>query len=395
MRRNQLFAKSFLSILFATIFIFSCTNQPPDSKASIPECRVGLVMPTTGEMAPYGAEGVLAARIALNHAKEKLKNCRPILFEQDSASDPNQSNLAAANLLSPPKSVQVIVGEINSANTAAMVNQARAGEVPIIAPTASMISLTSISQQVFRIWPSDAYEAKKMKEHMVAEGVKKVAVLYIQVPYGEEMAKQFEQQFKTEGEVFLESYPKGIMDFKPLLQRLQEYDNIYLISYVEDAVLILKQAYELKSSNNHKFRFFGTSVLDNPKLVEKAGVAAEEVVFAVVQPGTNGDEALRNQFTTEYKTSRSNLNENSLKSAAVEPTFAGFHVYDAVFLAFSACNSTNKEGPPSGQTILKYLKSMPLTTGVTGKIQFDAKGDLMTDRTVLFKKVKDGVIKPL
>jgi ABC-type branched-subunit amino acid transport system substrate-binding protein len=112
-------------------------------------------MPTTGEMAPYGAEGVLAARIALEHARQRLKRCQPVLFEQDSGSEPNQSNVAATTLLAPPNSVQVLVGEINSADTAAMVGQARSAGVPIIAPTASSISLTSMSQQVFRIWPSE------------------------------------------------------------------------------------------------------------------------------------------------------------------------------------------------------------------------------------------------
>ena len=394
MRRNRILLTLIVTVLF-TYLLSSCTSQPSNSTTAQPECRVGLVMPTTGEMAPYGSEGVLAARIALEHAREKFKNCRPVLLEQDSASDPNQSNLAAANLLAPPNSAQIIVGEINSANTAAMVSQARTANVPIIAPTASAISLTSISQQVFRIWPSDAYEAKKMKEHMVSQGVKKVAVLYIQVPYGEEMAKYFEQEFKSDGEVLLESYPKGIMDFKPLLQRLQGYDEIYLISYVEDAVLILKQAYELRSSTRHKFRFFGTSVLDNPKLVKEAGSAAEGVIFAVVQPGNNGDEAMRNRFISEYKNSRSNLKENALQSAAVEPTFASFHVYDAVTLAFSACDASSAGGQPSGQKILDNLKSMPLTIGVTGKIQFDPKGDLMADRTVVFKQVKEGAITPL
>ncbi len=65
-------------------------------------------MPVTGEMAPYGAEGVIAARIALEHARGAYRQCRLTLQEQDSASDPNQANIAAATLLSPPNSVQVI-----------------------------------------------------------------------------------------------------------------------------------------------------------------------------------------------------------------------------------------------------------------------------------------------
>jgi branched-chain amino acid transport system substrate-binding protein len=382
------------TVLLVVSILSSCSKQPGNSTSSShPECRVGVVMPTTGEMAPYGAEGILAARIALERARETNKRCQPVLLEQDSASDPNQANIAAATLLSPPKSARVLVGEINSADTAAMVSQARAAGVPVIAPTASAISLTSMSQQVFRIWPSDAYEAKKMKEHLLSQGVKKVAVLYIQLPYGEEMAKYFEQEFKSSGgEAVLESYPKGVLDFKPLLQRFQSFDNVYLISYVEDAVLILKQAYELRSSTGHQFRFFGTSVLDSPKLVEKAGVAADGLTFAVVQPGNNGDEAARSRFSSEYKAARSAVTDRALQAAASEPTFASFHVYDAVLLAFSASDAATTEGPPSGQVILTYLRSMPVTVGVTGKIQFDPKGDLMGDRTVVFKTVKGGVI---
>jgi branched-chain amino acid transport system substrate-binding protein len=388
-----------LKILLGTVLVFasilsSCSRQ--QTNPSRPDCRIGIVMPTTGEMAPYGAEGVIAARIALEHARQTNKRCQPVLFEQDSASDPNQANVAAATLLSPPKSVQVLVGEINSADTAAMVSQARAAAVPIIAPTASAISLTSMSGQVFRIWPSDSYEAKKMKEHILSQGIKRVAVLYIQLPYGEEMAQYFEQEFKSSGgEVVLESYPKGILDFKPLLQRFQGVDSIYLISYVEDAVLILKQAYELRASTGHQFRFFGTSVLDSPKLVEKTGVGADGLTFAVVQPGNNGDEAARSRFTAEYKAARSAETDRALQAAAVEPTFASFHVYDAVSLAFSSADAATTQGPPSGEMIRNYLRSMPTMVGVTGKIQFDPKGDLTADRTVVFKIIKGGVITPM
>lgn len=387
-----------LVILAIMITFVSCKqdNTTP-SESSLPQSRVGLVMPVTGEMAPYGAEGIIAARIALRYAQQNAKHSKPVLLEEDSASKPDQANAAAANLVSRRNAIHVLVGEINSANTAAMVSQARTAGIPILAPTASSISLTSMSDRIFRIWPSDSYEATQMKEYIVSQGIQSVGVLYIQVPYGEEMAKHFEKVFQQSGgKIALEAYRKDVVNFKPLLQRLQAFDNLYIISYVDDAALILKQAYESKALTGHKFRFFGTSVLDSPKLIEKAGVAAEGVTFAVVQSGEGQDPLKREKFIEEYKKAYTEAQSDSaLRQAANEPTFAAFHVYDAVSLAFTACDATVQNGTISGSAIISYFKEMPTYTGLTGDIRFDDKGDLAAERNVVFKQVKDGRIQPI
>src|SRR5262245_14400428 len=84
--------------LFICLIIWSCKGKP-SADHSARECRVGLVMPTTGGMAQYGAEGVIAARIALQDEQRAAKYSTPVLKEQDSASEPGQSNAAATVLL--------------------------------------------------------------------------------------------------------------------------------------------------------------------------------------------------------------------------------------------------------------------------------------------------------
>jgi len=362
------------------------------------ECRIGLVMPTTGGMATYGAEGVLAARIALEEARAVATASSPILKEEDSASDPTQANEAASALLGNRRPVEAIVGEINSADTAAMVSLSRESNVPIIAPTASLISLTEMSGNLVRIWPSDSYEATRMLEYMKSEGITRVGVIFLRVPYGEELADYFQDQATSAGMVVAtEGYPEATTDFAPLLRRLSEFENIYVVSYLEDAALILNEAYKMRARLPHEFRFFGTSVLDSSELVEKAGLAAEGLTFAVVQPGQDGDPELRARFESEYKKLRSSLGAaHPLGEAATSAGFAGFHVYDAASIAFAACEEIAKRGERiSGEEILKYLHSMLPYTGITGRIEFDENGDLVHERRVVFKTIRAGEIQEL
>jgi ABC-type branched-subunit amino acid transport system substrate-binding protein len=398
MNRNATKFCGVLSLALLLLGTLAACKRTVDVESPVPECRVGIVMPTTGELAPYGAEGVIAARMAFEEAKTTAKHSVPVLLkEQDSGTDPDQANAAAASLVSGSKAAHIIVGEINSDDTAAMVSQAQLGDAVILAPTASRISLTATSDRVFRIWPSDAYEASRMKEYMLSSGIKRVGVLFIQVQYGEEMARYFEGQFRAAGgEVFSAGYRKGITDFRPLLQRMRGFDNLYLITYVEDAALLLKQAYEMQQTGGHHFRFFGTSVLDSTRLIEKAGVAAEGITFAVVEPGTGGDATKRARFVEEYRKARVKAeSDNALRSAAKDPTFASFYVYDAVSLSFAACDAVAEKEPPSGSGIIRFLRSMPTYGGVTGDIQFDQTGDLATGRTVAFKRVMNGKISAL
>lgn len=394
--RSDLRIPRLLAVLAVAASLTLCSGSALTSGASgPPECRVGLVMPTTGEMAPYGAEGVLAARLAFEDAKAAAKYSKPLLFEQDSASQVEQANSAAAVLVAPPTSVNILVGEINSDDTAAMVSPARTVGVPIVAPTASRISLTSMSDRIFRIWPSDAYEAASMKTHLMSVGVKRVAVLFIQVQYGEEMARAFEHDFRAAGgEVQLEGYRRETVDFKPLLRRVASFDTVYLISYVDDAAVLLKQAYEINTPGQRRVRFFGTTVLDSDQLIRKAGRAAEGITFAVVQAGTGGDESKRTSFSSKYQISRRSAG-SVFSAAANEPTFAGFHVYDAASLAFASCDATAQAAAPQGAAIINYLRTMPQYVGVTGEIKFDEKGDLAAARSVVFKQVTKGKIVPL
>jgi len=184
-----------------------------------------------------------------------------------------------------------------------------------------------------------------------------------------------------------------------LLQRTRRHQALYIISYIEDAALLLKKAYELHQKSNVReqgFRIFGTSVLDSMTLVEKAGAAAEGLTFAVVQPGAEGDTSKRTTFISAYKAAREKAqSEPALRSAALEPTFAAFHVYDAISITFAACESAVKNKQLSGASISDYFHDLTGYPGVTGLIAFDSKGDLAADRTVVFKHIKGGEIHTL
>jgi ABC-type branched-subunit amino acid transport system substrate-binding protein len=185
------------------------------------------------------------------------------------------------------------------------------------------------------------------------------------------------------------------VDFRPLLRRLDGFRDLYIISYVEDASLLLKQARELAQGGAPEHSFFGTSVLDTEKLREQAGLAAEGLTFAVVGPSRSQDLSRRNGFASRYRAARSSNDlSRALESAAQEPTFAGYHVYDAVSLAGSGClaNPTKEAGRDE---FVRYLRGVRDFAGLTGLIRFDPNGDLDADRTVVFKRFGNQGIETL
>jgi hypothetical protein len=64
-----------LAVLLA---VLAACNKSAEVGPAPLECRVGVVMPTTGEMAPYEAEGIVAARMAAEDAKTTAKPQLPL-----------------------------------------------------------------------------------------------------------------------------------------------------------------------------------------------------------------------------------------------------------------------------------------------------------------------------
>jgi len=121
-------------------------------------------------------------------------------------------------------------------------------------------------------------------ESFLAEVVKpKTAViLYENTNFGSSSSKSFEKSCEKVGIKVLmnEGYEHGGVDFKPLLVKVKQAnpDLVYMISYVMDAALLMRQSMELRLSP--KLFVGGAAGFTLPEFQKNAGKAAESVFSA-------------------------------------------------------------------------------------------------------------------
>jgi branched-chain amino acid transport system substrate-binding protein len=271
--------------------------------------KVGVLLPLTGSQAKFGeiekrsfemAAEEINAMGGVNGKKIEL------LFEDDTGK-PDVGRSGMEKLISREK-VPVITGGYSSSVTAAAAPVAQRFQVPFVICTGSADDITEKGYNyIFRInqFASEYPNAVESFLKEVAKDVKSVALLYENSAFGQSSSKSFEEDAKRLGLkiVVKEGYQAGAIDFKPILTKVKAAnpDMIYMVSYVMDASLLMRQSKELRI--NPKMFVGGGAGFTLPEFAKSAGDAANGVFSATLWIETlpfPGAKAYFDKFKKKY-----------------------------------------------------------------------------------------------
>jgi len=365
-----------IPLLLSLVGFGSCSG----GSSSRSTLRVGAVLPLTGDSAAWGDQGrkgIEAAVKEINDSGGINGQSLEVVYE-DSQANPRLAVSAISKLISVDK-VPAVVGDMVSATTLAMAPIAEEKQVVLIAPSASAPAISDAGKFIYRVWPSDLLEGSELAKWAHGQGYKRVCVLYISTDYGLGLSKVFQQTFESLGGSVpsTQGYAQDETNFKPYLARVKSEnpDAVYLISYYKDAALALKQAKEIGLNA----QFFGATAVESPELVKLAGDAAEGLIYPTIvdfDPANPNDNqrAFIEKFRAAYKT---------------DPDWASSHAHDALLVIAEAMRS----GARTGDEIRQAIDKKREFSGVTGRIIFNEKGDVV-DKPVAIKMVKNGKFEP-
>lgn len=248
---------------------------------------LAVPLPLTGAQAKFGEIIKKSYEIAQEeiNAKGGVKGDKLVLNFEDSQGKPEIARSIVEKLIDVDKQ-PVVFAEYTSACAKAVAAVAEERKTPYLVVASAADEITQQNYKyVFRLNPSNAYYASGLLSFM-ANVVKPqtIAILYESSDFGtsgaEEMAKSAE---KAGMKVLLkEKYEKGAVDFKPILSKVKAAnpDVIYMVSYVMDAALLMRQIKELRIDA----RLFagGAAGFAIPEFVDNAKDAAEFVVTATL-----------------------------------------------------------------------------------------------------------------
>ncbi|RJP75730.1 MAG: ABC transporter substrate-binding protein [Desulfobacteraceae bacterium] len=287
--------------------------------------ELSIPLPLTGSQAKFGEMEKYSYIIAADeiNARGGIKGKKIVLSFEDGQGKPEVSRSIVEKLIDVDKQ-QVIIGDYSSACSKAIAAVANERKVPYLVVTGADDAITQQNYDyVFRMNPSNAYYAAGLISFLkqVVKPVS-IAILYESSDFGTSGANDMEKQALEMGMKVLvkEKYEKGAVDFKPILTRVkaEKPDVIYMVSYVMDASLLMKQLKELRI--DAKLFAGGAAGFAIPEFVNNAKDAAEYVVTATLwspqakYPGAK-------EFAEKYKSKYGDY-----------PSYHGAEAYSAIYI---------------------------------------------------------------
>jgi len=216
--------------------------------AGAADVKVGFVNSVTGPEAPIGEALTNGVNLALDDLKKKGINVT--LVRQDDTGKP-QVAMTALEQLATGDEVAAVVGPYASAPANAMAKLAQQYKVPLLIPVASKEEITRMGYDwVFRLnAPAHSYAQDLIDAALAFGKPKSIAFIYESTDFGTSVASIGKDYAAKKGlkVVADESYQKGAPDYRSTLTsiRAKNPDLVFMVSYVTDAVLLMRQSREV------------------------------------------------------------------------------------------------------------------------------------------------------
>ncbi|NOY65102.1 MAG: ABC transporter substrate-binding protein [Nitrospirae bacterium] len=346
------------ALLITLIFLFSIFAS--GSVIAEDTISFSIPLPLTGSKAKFGEIEKRSYEIALEeiNAAGGIKGKKVKLEFEDSQGKPEISRAIAEKIIDVKKQ-PLIFGEYSSSCSKAIAAVAEERKVPYLVVTGAADNITQQNYKyVFRMNPSVSYYTSGLRSFL-KEVVKPktIAIIHESTDFGTKGAEGMVKDAKRIGMkvVLNEKYESGAVDFKPILSKVKSKrpDVIYMISYVMDAALLMRQIKELRI--DAKLFAGGAAGFAIPEFIENAKDASEYVVTAtlwspkVTYPGAK-------EFAEKYKSKYGKY-----------PSYHGAEAYSALYVIKDVLERAKSW---TSEDIRKAMKETNIVTAF-GPIKFE------------------------
>ncbi|GMO30033.1 MAG: ABC transporter substrate-binding protein [Spirochaetaceae bacterium] len=364
-----------LIILFAA-FSFSMTALSCAKKndASGP-ITIGGIFPLSGPVAVYGVE----ARNGIELAIEEINtaggiNGRTIsIVSEDDEGNPEKTVNAYTKLVTRDK-VGIIIGSLTSGCTMAMTERAQHQGVLLLAPAATMETITNAGDYIFRACFIDPFQGT-VGGLFAADtlNAKRAAILYDNGnDYSLGLYENFAKAFISKGGevVAREAYGTGEVDFNAQLTKIKnaEPDVVYLPDYYSTVSLIAKQL----RAQGINTPVVGADGWDG--LTENAGDEVLNGFYSNHYAADSTDPKVQN-FVASYK-----------NKFGTEPVSFAALGYDSMYLIRDAIQRAGSSESKAVRDALAQTQG----SYVTGNLTFDEKRNPVKSAVIVELVKKDG-----
>lgn len=247
MDSKKLILFGIIALILVTVIVGTITGL--FSLTTKDTIKIGVAVPISGEVASWGNNALAGITLATNEINTKggINGKTIELIVEDTKC--NSESVKAYEKLINVDDVTAILGLICSSEATPALPLARDAKIPNIILTASAPELTSISDYIFRVYPSDNLQGKFAAEYIYNKlGKRKVAVIYLDNSWGNGLYSTFQNIFKELGGeiVYSSKINQNETNVKSDLLKIKNTDAeiLYLPVYPTNILSVFKSAAE-------------------------------------------------------------------------------------------------------------------------------------------------------
>ncbi|MDC7698174.1 branched-chain amino acid ABC transporter substrate-binding protein [Vogesella indigofera] len=369
----------------AALSLTACGKQEtaasaPDNTAAVgvETIKIGQVSPLTGPISHLGKDVEFGARLAIEDLNAEGveiggKKVRFELVSEDDQGDPKIGTQVAQRLIDA--GVVGVVGHLNSGTTIPASRIYADAGIPQISPSATNPDYTRQGYKTtFRMIANDVQQGTALGQFAIDTlKAKTVAVVDDRTAYGQGLADEFAKAVTAKGGTVVkrEFTTNTATDFNAILTAIKgaQPDVVFYGGMDAQAGPMAKQMKRL----GIKAKLMGGDSMQTPEFIKLAGDAAESLYASACglpRDKMPGFAAFNTKFQSKFNT---------------EIQVFSPYEYDAVRVLVDAMQRAGSSDPK------QYLAEVGKTnyTGVTGKVSFDAKGDINNGAVTVYQ-VKNG-----
>jgi branched-chain amino acid transport system substrate-binding protein len=335
-------------LLSAVLLASGCGRKaatPPAAGKPYEVIRVGAIFDVTGTGAPLGVPAEQSARMVVEKVNaEGGINGIPlevVFLNNESVED---KTVLAFNRLVDEDRVLAVAGASQSGTTLAMVPAATEAEVPLVSAAAAVSIVEPLPDRrwIFKVAPNDSHVIRRALEHMLENGIRRIAWLSVNNAFGHSGKKQLEMLAPQMGiEVLLaETFEANDADMRVQLTRINgvKPDAVFAWGIPPAASIITRNYRELGLT----MPLYHSHGVGSRRFLELAEGTADGVMFAI------GPLIVAEQLPDTHPQKQKLLEYLSVFESkhGTRSTF-GAHGYDALMLIVQALRNTTLTGDVS------------------------------------------------
>jgi branched-chain amino acid transport system substrate-binding protein len=326
--------------------------------------KIATQSPLSGGQAALGEGIKLGAQLAVEKFKAPLEKMgfKVDFVPFDDQAKPDVGVANAKNIIAD-KEIVAVIGHLNSGVAIPSSEVYKEVGLAMISPANTNPMITDRHYpNVNRVCGRDDVQGVVGSEFAKSLGVKSVYVLHDKTTYGQGVAEFFRDDARKKGIAIVGfEGTEEKSNFDPIITpiKARNPDLVYFGGIYDQGAPFLKQARE----KGVKAKFMGPDGMDSSDFAKIAGKAAVGMYYtSAAGPASALPKA--KQFVDEFK-----------KKFGKNPEPYAAEAYDAAAIALKAVEAVAKGGrTPSREDVAAAIRKVKYS-GITGDIEFDAKGD--------------------